>query len=105
MALNLYPKITNYGGVDTNNSEDVNALHENGRDLYMQNKFQEAIEWFDGGLSLKIDPNYIDALYDKGKNLYKQGKLQEAIEWFDKALEVNPNYVQGWREKVMPFVI
>jgi tetratricopeptide (TPR) repeat protein len=95
LVLNLYQRIKNHEDIKKpidDISEDINALHEKGRSLYADSKFQNAIEIFDK--VLKIDPNYTDALFDKGRALYKQGKYEEAIEWFDKALRVKPNYVQ-----------
>jgi tetratricopeptide (TPR) repeat protein len=94
LVLNLYPKIKNY---DTSLSQDVNALHEKGRSLYMESKFQDAIDYFDK--VLKIDANHIDALFDKGRSLYQQHKFEEAIDWFDNALRVKPTYVQVLNKK------
>jgi len=73
-------------------TEDIQLLSDQGNVLLQQNKFQEAITYFDR--VLEIDPNHVDSLNNKGTSLTKIGKLDEAITYFDRVLEIEPNGVE-----------
>jgi hypothetical protein len=68
---------------------DPNALINQGTDLYLSGRFNEAIQYFDRALA--INPNDQVALDSKGTALYQSGRFNEAIQYFDRALAINPN--------------
>jgi Flp pilus assembly protein TadD len=76
---------------------DVGDFNDKGDELYNQERYQEAIEWYDKALA--IDPNYTRALNGKGNALLNLEKYQEAIEWYDKALAIDPNYTRAFYNK------
>ena len=67
----------------------IYQFFENGKSLYEQGNYEEAIKWFDKALA--IDPNQVDALNNKGFALDSLGQHDEAIKWFHKALAIDPN--------------
>jgi len=83
-------------------TDDAQLLSDQGKVLLQQNKFQEAITYFDR--VLEIDPNNIDVLNNKGTALAKIGKLDEAITYFDRVLEIDPNIVETLQNKGMVLV-
>ena len=70
--------------------DNVGNFNAKADELYNQERYQEAIEWYDKALA--INPNDVYALYSKGGALHGLGRYQEAIEWYDKALAINPSY-------------
>ena len=73
------------------NGKTADEWFDEGKALYFDDKYEEAIECYDRALS--IDPNNADAWYWKGSTLRDMGKHSEAIECYDKALEIDPNYI------------
>jgi tetratricopeptide (TPR) repeat protein len=57
---------------------------------YMDNKFDSAYYFNDGGL--KIKPDDAELNYNQGKVLDKQKKYDEAIKVLNHAVEINPKY-------------
>ena len=72
------------------NSEE-DDLFFRGNNVYEQDRYEEAIEYFDRVLA--IDPNHVGALIIKGLALDRLARSEEAIEYFDTALAIDPNHV------------
>ena len=70
------------------NVDELNAI---GLDLLEQDKYEEAIRYFDQ--ILKVEPNDIIALSNKGAAYAQSGNYEESLKFFNKALEVNPSDV------------
>ena len=71
------------------NSTEIDTLLETAKNLYNQQKHDEAIQYLDK--ALQVDPNNTHALGNKGGALSSLGKYDEAIPYFDKALQIDPN--------------
>jgi tetratricopeptide (TPR) repeat protein len=110
-------------------NQDISELIDIGLNLFSQERYQEAIEYFDKALA--IDPNdtnaltskadvlsflespdedngietyfallqTADTLLDKGAALFSLGRYEEAIEYFDRAIELDPNNAKAWDNK------
>ncbi|UCE62831.1 MAG: tetratricopeptide repeat protein [Nitrospirota bacterium] len=61
-----------------------------GKELYHQNRFQEAIQHFYSALRLK--PDYYLAHHNLGKVLTDQGRLDEAVHHYTESLRLANNY-------------
>jgi tetratricopeptide (TPR) repeat protein len=68
-------------------TDDVSVLNDKGDALYNQEKYDEAIQYYDKALA--IDPNLPNALNNKGAALDSLGKHDEAIMYYEKVLAVN----------------
>ncbi len=88
--------------------EEASILYNKGKNLYNQNKYKEAIAYYDKASGLDPDNDtysnarhqaYSSILYNKGKNLYNQNKYKEAIEYYDKALELYDKDEDVWYDK------
>lgn len=66
---------------------EVMKCFKKGLENYCQEKYDEAIEYFDA--ALKLDPVYSNALNNKGIVLRNLGKQEEAMDCFDRAISVN----------------
>lgn len=60
--------------------------------LYDQQRFQQAIEWYQRALAL--DPNNVGARTDLGTSYFNTGRPQDALREFRKSLEVDPKHEQ-----------
>lgn len=60
--------------------------------LYDQQRFQQAIEWYQKAVTL--DPNNVGALTDLGTSYFNTGRPQDALREFRKSLEINPKHEQ-----------
>ena len=75
--------------------DDVYALHNKGVVLCAEEKYDEALFYFEK--VLEKDPNDTDALTNRGLVLFHQKKdLEGAFESFHAVLEADPKYVEGW---------
>jgi tetratricopeptide (TPR) repeat protein len=104
LALNLYPKITNYENlvhekqnnipqqkmihdINRNISEDVDVVNEKGIAPKNLGKYLEVSKPDVKGVGLK--------LYNIGITLYNEGKYQEAIAYYDIAVNLTIRGIQG----------
>ena len=81
------------------NSEE-DDLFFRGNNVYQQDRYEEAIEYFDTALA--IDPNELHAFHNKGNlmnalihkglALFHLERYQEAIEYFDRVLAIDPDH-------------
>jgi tetratricopeptide (TPR) repeat protein len=83
----LTTNMTAKGNITT--TDNVSSLTGKGDALYYQEKYDQAIQYYDKALA--IDPNDTYALSSKGYALDGLGKYEEAIEYYDKALAIDPN--------------
>lgn len=74
------------------NTNDPNALYNNGLALFCLGRYQESINSF--CKSLELDPNHADVWTNLGVDLMlgQTGRLNQSNEYFDKALQIDPNY-------------
>ena len=79
------------------NSTQAETLYKTGIDLYDQQKYDEALQFFDKALA--INPSYVNALNSKGLALDHLQRYDEAIQFFDKALAINPSSVNALNNK------
>jgi tetratricopeptide (TPR) repeat protein len=70
------------------------ALKNQGNALAEQDKYDEAIEKWNGALELTPDNHVLHEL--KAQVLMLQDKNFQAIQWATKSTELNPSYVDGW---------
>ena len=70
-------------------SPEAEDLFNDGYNLLEQERYEEAITYFDKVLA--IDPNDIDALVNKGNSLDELDKHEEAINHYDKVLAIDPD--------------
>ena len=83
----LTTNMTAKGNITT--TDNVSSLTGKGDALYYQEKYDQAIQYYDKALA--IDPNDTYALSSKGYALDGLGKYEEAIEYYDKGLAIDPN--------------
>ncbi len=83
----LTTNMTAKGNITT--TDNVSSLTGKGDALYYQEKYDQAIQYYDKALA--IDPNDTYALSSKGYALDGLGKYEEAIQYYDKALAIDPN--------------
>ena len=72
---------------------DVDELIDKGFELYLAEKYEESIPYFDKVLS--IEPDYAEVWYMKGVVLSELEKYDIAFSYLEKALEINPNYIKA----------
>ena len=85
------------GTQGTIEGKDATAWNDTASTLFLQGKYDEAIQAFDKAIELK--PNYAEAWNLKGIAFCQLGKFDEAIQAFNKAIELKPNYALAWLEK------
>ncbi|CAD8179770.1 unnamed protein product [Paramecium octaurelia] len=92
---NLYEQLQlssfNYYLIDDNNIERAEDLCNQGKKLYLDLNYNEALTYFDK--SIVINTSNQESLCYKGNCLMMLNKYEDAITWFDKALAIDPNYV------------
>jgi tetratricopeptide (TPR) repeat protein len=71
--------------------------YNQGNKLYILEKYDEAINFYD--FAFKIKPDYVNTWCNKGSALVNFGKNEEAILSFDKALELKPDLQEVWSNK------
>ncbi len=76
---------------------DANSWYQQGNEMMMQKKNEDAIIAYDK--ALEIDPSNTSAWNNKGIAMLRLKKYQEAIDCYDKALELNPNHANAWYNK------
>lgn len=69
------------------NSNDLETLYNKANNFYKQQKYDEAIQYYDK--ALEIDPTDSGALNNKAIALKNLQKYDEALGYYDKALAVN----------------
>ncbi len=79
------------------NTLGATEYYNQGLSLYDQEKYSEAIPYFDK--ALEINPNYKEAWLYKGLSLDDLGRYSEAITYYDKAISIDPNYIIPWYNK------
>ena len=75
----------------------VDARNNRGVVLYKQNKYAEAIGYFDE--IIEMNPEYVKAWYNKGVVLGKIGNYLEAINHYDRTLEVKSMWSQSLEQQ------
>lgn len=58
--------------------------------LYDQQRFQEAVDWYEK--ALKLDPRNVNARTDLGTSYFNLGRPQQALDQYRKSLEIEPNH-------------
>lgn len=58
--------------------------------LYDQQRFQEAVDWYEE--ALKLNPRNVNARTDLGTSYFNIGRPQQALEQYRKSLEIEPNH-------------
>jgi tetratricopeptide (TPR) repeat protein len=94
-------------GFDTNTTvnfsiteRDVSSkkqLINKGNALYLQGKYEEAIQAYD--IAIELDPKYAEAWYNKGNALRNQGRYNEAIQAYNTTIEINSRHAGAWNNK------
>ena len=72
---------------------DVDELIDKGFELYLAEKYEESIPYFDKVLS--IEPDFAEVWYMKAVVLFELEKYDIAFSYLEKALEINPNYIKA----------
>lgn len=78
-------------------AETADELINKGLELDKQNKFEEAIKYYDE--ALKVEPNNIRALGLKGSCLHFLHKYDEAIKCYDEGIKIDPKDIYCWYNK------
>jgi spermidine synthase len=81
--------VANLYEVIRHNEATADTYYDMATAMSLQNKFDEAIKYFDKALSL--DPNYPDARYKMGTTLMAAGRVDEAISELNQALQTSNN--------------
>jgi len=68
-----------------------------GMDLFIHEKYSEAIKAYD--MALELDPKYVNAWINKGTAFFKLGRYEEAIEAFNQVLKIDPQHADAWNRK------
>ena len=69
--------------------KDAYAWNNEGKALYEQKRYDEAIQCFNK--AIELNPSYELAWNNKGTALYMLKRYKEAIKCFDEVLKINPN--------------
>lgn len=77
--------------------ENIKNKFEEGKSLYSEGRYEEAIACYDRALELESTRE--EVWFRKGMALCSLGKCEEAIICYDKAIEINPEFVEAWNEK------
>jgi len=97
LAIVILTLLANSGCINLYSAEDY---FTQGKELYNQGKYREAILKFDK--SLEIDSNNKEVWYFKGNALIELGKLtdpnkfNEAIKCYDNAIAIDSRYADAW---------
>jgi tetratricopeptide (TPR) repeat protein len=75
----------------------ANDYNEMGLYLNNENRFREAIPWYDKALHAR--PRHVIAWFNKGVALAHLKDFRKAMECFDRALEIEPLYVDALYSK------
>ncbi|CAD8212541.1 unnamed protein product [Paramecium pentaurelia] len=98
---NLYQQLQlssfNYYQLDENDIKLSEDLYKQGYQLYLDKKYNEAIEQLDK--SIQINPNNQVSISCKGQCLRLLNKFEDAITWLDKALAIDPKHVVSLSDK------
>jgi len=86
-----------YTTQSTTEDTQLKEYKNKGYSLYAEEKYDEAIEYYDKALSLA--PNDVTSLYFKGNSLLNSKKYDETIEIMDKIISINPPSTQ-WENRV-----
>jgi tetratricopeptide (TPR) repeat protein len=73
----------------TMEANESNNLNDKGLSLAKQNRYEEAIHYYDK--ALEIDPHCMPALYNKGNSFYSLGRKKEAAQSYRQFLAIAPN--------------
>ncbi|CAD8214293.1 unnamed protein product [Paramecium pentaurelia] len=87
----------NYYQIDDNSIKLSKELYHKGYDLYLGDKYDEAIQILDK--SLQYNPNNHLSLWCKGQCLRLLNKYEDAITCLDKALAIDTNHVNSLSQK------
>lgn len=79
------------------NSTQAETIYKTGSDLYDQQKYEEALQFFDKALA--INPSSVNALNNKAFTLDHLQRYDEALQSFDKALAVDPSNTKALEGK------
>ncbi len=75
----------------------IRTCHEEGRQLYRQRRFEQAIESLDAvSEDLERSPAYY---MDRGLVLYALARYDEALDAFDRVVRVHPNGIRGGAQR------
>ncbi len=69
---------------------DANIQNNMGNALFMQRRYDEAVEHLEQAVSLKGD--FTEALFNLGKTIRMQGDLLEARHYYERVLKINPRH-------------
>lgn len=72
-------------------SEQANQLHQQGQNLFHQNRFEDALSVYNKAISLVGEKATPWSVYDKGALLRKLGRYQEAVTELSKAQSLIPS--------------
>ena len=81
------------GIVGYSQSQMANYYSEQGKELYEESSYEDAIEQFEK--ALEKDPNHADALYYLGYSHYNLENYSKAVEFFNKLEKADPKY-KAW---------
>ena len=90
--MHLVEKLEQYG---EKSEFDVQLLLRESEIFYHGHEYQQAIKTIDFILE-NIDNENTDALVVKGNSLARLGQFEKAIETYGKAIEINPDFAEGW---------
>ena len=81
------------------NPEFKNGWNEKAATLLKNEKYEEALKYFNKALKLK--PGNIEVLLKKGLTLEKIGYFDEALNCFEEILKINPNHEETLENKAI----
>ncbi|MDH3204736.1 MAG: tetratricopeptide repeat protein, partial [Nitrosopumilus sp.] len=90
--MHLIEKLEQYGEKP---EFDVRLLLRESEIFYHGHEYQQAIKTTDFILE-NIDNENTDALVVKGNSLARLGQFEKAIETYGNAIEINPDFAEGW---------
>ena len=90
--MHLVEKLEQYGKKPSLN---IQLLLRESEIFYHGHEYHQAIKTADLILE-NIDNESTDALVVKGNSLVRLGQSEKAIETYGKAIEINPDFVEGW---------
>lgn len=79
---------------NTQLSFSANDYIEQGKALYFESRFEEAIACYDK--ALKAEPNNPKAWFSRGATLVKLQQFEEALAAYDKATQLKPDFAEAW---------
>jgi tetratricopeptide (TPR) repeat protein len=72
----------------------ANDYIEQGKALYFENRYDEAIACYD--LALEMEPGNAKAWFSRGATLAKLQRYNEALESYDKATHIKSDFFEAW---------